>query len=142
MKYSVYENQLSRKREELRRETFEERNHEIEVAGLKKEIELSGNEILLLEIAIQKKEESKLKLQNLQELMDWLSTQFTNLVEFAERNVLIKLRKEFSALFRKWFILLIPENSLDSQVDENFTPIIMQGEAEMDYDFLSGGEAR
>src|SRR3989344_2523490 len=140
LKYSVYENQLSRKREELRRETFEERNHEIEVAGLKKEIELSGNEILLLEIAIQKKEESKLKLQNLQELMDWLSTQFTNLVEFAERNVLIKLRKEFSTLFRKWFILLIPENSLDSQVDENFTPIIMQGEAEMDYDFLSGGE--
>ena len=72
--------------------------------------------------------------------MDWLSTQFTNLAEFAERNVLIKLRKEFSTLFRKWFILLIPENSLDSQVDENFTPVIMQGEAEMDYEFLSGGE--
>ena len=34
----------------------------------------------------------------------------------------------------------MPENTLDSQIDENFTPIIMQGEIEMDYEFLSGGE--
>ena len=36
--------------------------------------------------------------------------------------------------------MLISENSLDSQIDENFTPVILQGETEMDYSYLSGGE--
>jgi len=36
--------------------------------------------------------------------------------------------------------MLVPEGSLDTQLDENFTPIIMQGGIEMDYSSLSGGE--
>ena len=36
--------------------------------------------------------------------------------------------------------MLISDSSLDSQIDENFTPIILQGEVEMDYSYLSGGE--
>ena len=76
----------------------------------------------------------------LEELADWLSSQFLILVDSIERNVLLKLRSEFSLLFRKWFSVLVSEDSLDSQIDENFTPIILQNDAEMDYSFLSGGE--
>ncbi len=36
--------------------------------------------------------------------------------------------------------MLVPEEDLDSQIDENFTPIIVKEDVEMDYSFLSGGE--
>ena len=139
-KYSIFENQYNLKKSELQKAFIDEKNAEIVLAELKKELQMSHQEILFLEHTIEKKEQSKKRILQLQETTDWLSTQFLGLIEFIERTVLIKLRQEFSNLFRTWFLLLIPENTLDSQIDENFTPIIMQGEIEMDYEFLSGGE--
>jgi len=139
-KYSIFENQYNLKKSELQKAFIDEKNAEIVLAELKKELQMSHQEILFLEQTIEKKEQSKKRILQLQETTDWLSTQFLGLIEFIERTVLIKLRQEFSNLFRTWFLLLIPENTLDSQIDENFTPIIMQGEIEMDYEFLSGGE--
>src|SRR3989338_8470350 len=52
---------------------------------------------------------------------------------------MLKLRLEFSKLFNKWFYLLV-QDSFESNLDENFTPIIMHNGAEMLYEFLSGGE--
>ena len=46
---------------------------------------------------------------------------------------------EFSKLFNKWFHMLAGD-TFEVQLDENFTPLITQGEFEMDYSFLSGGE--
>ncbi len=138
--YSTLDIHCKKKEEELKQVILEEKNTEIILAELKKEFELCQKEINLLEKIIMEKEQSKKKLNKINELIDWLSSQFLKLVELIESNVLIKLRNEFSNLFRKWFLMLIPENSLDSHIDENFTPVILQGEAEMDYDFLSGGE--
>ncbi len=140
LKFSTFEAHHKIKSFELEKALLEEKNMEINVAGLKKELEISSKEISFLEINIQKKEDTKKKLNQLIELCDWLSTQFLNLIDFTERNVLYKLRNEFSSLLRKWFLMLVPENSLDIKIDENFTPIIIQRESEMDYDFLSGGE--
>ena len=140
LKFSIFEAHHKIKSFELEKALLEEKNMEINVAELKKELEISNKEISLLEINIQKKENTKKKLNQFNELCDWLSTQFLNLIDFTERNVLYKLRNEFSSLLRKWFLMLVPENSLDIKIDENFTPIIIQQESEMDYDFLSGGE--
>jgi exonuclease SbcC len=49
------------------------------------------------------------------------------------------LRREFSVLFNSWFHVLAGD-AFEVRLDENFTPLIMQGETEMDYSFLSGGE--
>jgi DNA repair protein SbcC/Rad50 len=140
LKYTIFENQSKRTELELKQAVLEEKNTEIFLAELKKELQWLYREISVLKETIKKKEDSKKKLQELNELIDWLSSQFLKLVELVERNVLLKLRKEFSTLFRKWFLMLVPEGSLDSQIDENFTPVVMQGGAEMDYSFLSGGE--
>jgi exonuclease SbcC len=140
LKYSPLEIKFKTKETELKRATLEEKNVEISLAELIKELELSHKEISLAEEIIKMKEQAKIKLYKLNELSDWLSSQFLKLINITERNVLLKLRKEFSSLFRKWFLMLISENSLDSQIDENFTPVILQGEIEMDYGFLSGGE--
>lgn len=140
LEYSPLSIKFKNKEQELKQAFLEEKNTEISLAELKKELELSRNEVSILEQAIKRKEESKVRFYELNELIGWLSTQFLNLIDLTERNVLLKLREEFSALFRKWFLMLIPDESLESQIDDNFTPIIMQGESEMDYSFLSGGE--
>ena len=140
LEYSPFEIKFKTKELELKKALSEEKNVEISLAELVRELEISHKEIALFQEMIKKKEQSKTRLYKLNELSDWLSTQFLKLIDTTERNVLLKLRKEFSSLFSKWFLMLISENSLDSQIDENFTPVILQGETEMDYSYLSGGE--
>ncbi|MBI2452513.1 AAA family ATPase [Candidatus Pacearchaeota archaeon] len=140
LEFSQFDSLYKKKEIELKQAVQEEKREEIALAELKKELELIKKEIIFLEDGIKNKEERKKKLEERRELIDWLSSEFLSIVDIIERNVLLKLRAEFSNLFRKWFQMLVPENSLESQIDDNFTPIIMQGEAEIDYEFLSGGE--
>jgi ABC-type Na+ transport system ATPase subunit NatA len=72
-------------------------------------------------------------------MSDWLSNGYLGLIDFIERSVMIKLRSEFSRVFNHWFNMLVPE-SFEAQLDENFTPVILQSGIEMEYSFLSGGE--
>jgi exonuclease SbcC len=134
-----YHNIYKIKQDELKRAFLDEKNTEIAVAEIKKEIELTNKEILFLDGELAKKENSKKQLSELQELMDWLSSQFLILIDFTEKNVMIKLRMEFSNVFNKWFRMLAGD-TLDVRLDENFTPLIIQGDVEMEYSFLSGGE--
>jgi DNA repair protein SbcC/Rad50 len=138
--FSPLDFKLKKKDEELRNALVQEKKSEIMLAESTKELQISQREIDLLEKGIAIKLKLKEKLSQIEELIEWFSAQFLSLVEMIERNVMLKLRNEFSSLFRKWFSILVSENGLDSQIDENFTPIIIQGGAEMDYSFLSGGE--
>ncbi len=139
LEFSKFNNLLKAKSEELSRAFNQEKNSEIAVAELKKELELTNKEILQIMKVVEEKEASKKKLMELLELSSWLSTQFLGVVNFIERNVMLKLRIEFSRLFSKWFHTLAGE-SFDVHIDENFTPLVVQNESEMDYAFLSGGE--
>ncbi|MDP1695900.1 MAG: hypothetical protein Q8L29_03235 [archaeon] len=137
---SKFENIYQHKQTELKNAFREEKNAEIFLAESKKEIEMTIKEESNLISLITQKENSKKKLSELLELTDWLSTRFLGLVDFTERNVMIKLRREFSKLFSKWFSMLVADSSFEVQLDEKFTPVLMQRETEMDYSFLSGGE--
>lgn len=128
------------KQTELKTFFQDERKVEIILAELKKELELTYRQIEDIQNQIIKKETSKKKLSELIELNGWFFSHFLNLIEFIERNILRKLRDEFSKLFNKWFLMLVPSESFEVQLDESFTPIILQSETEMDYNFLSGGE--
>lgn len=139
LNYSRFSNLHRIKQEELKKAFLHEKNSEISLAELKKELELTIKEVLLLESQIVDKQAKKQKLFNISELADWLSNHFLNLIDYTERNVMLKLRLEFSNLFSKWFSLLV-QDYFDVQLDENFTPIIIQNGVEMDYSFLSGGE--
>jgi exonuclease SbcC len=139
LKFSTFSNHYKIKQDELKLAFQKEKNSEISLAELKKELEITNKEITLLQKTIKQKEKSKEKLASILELSDWFSTHFINLIDFTERNVLMRLRMEFSKLFNKWFHMLAGE-TFEVQLDENFTPLITQGEFEMDYSFLSGGE--
>ncbi len=125
--------------EKLKKAFLQERDSDISLAELKKELELTHKEVFNIEKRISQKETSKKKLSNLLEMSDWLNNQFLTLADFVERTLLMNIRTEFSKLFNTWFHILAGE-SFEIQLDENFTPLIMQNGLEMDYSFLSGGE--
>ncbi len=137
--FSTFETALKKKQEESKQANTEERDAEIALAQLKKEFELMQHERTRTEAGIAEKEKTKQKLAEKEALCAWIGDKITALLSYIEHQVLLTLRQEFSHLFRKWFQILAGE-SFDVRLDENFTPIIMQGDIEMEYSFLSGGE--
>ncbi|MAH03250.1 hypothetical protein CMI39_00490 [Candidatus Pacearchaeota archaeon] len=127
------------KQKELEDALKQERLVEINVAELKKEIDVFSKQIEELKERVKKTEEVKEKLNYLIELDDWLTKKFMPLISFIEKNVMIKLRVEFSKLFEEWFCMLVSD-SFNIRLSDDFTPIIEQQDYELDYSYLSGGE--
>ena len=134
-----FEALFKEKQKEIENAMKEERLADIKVAELKKEIEVFSKQIGEIKERIQQTEEIKKKLHYIMELENWLSEKFTSMISFIERNVMAKLKTEFSELFNKWFCMLVSENFM-ARIDENFTPIIEQQDYEIPYEYLSGGE--
>ena len=116
-----------------------ERKLEIKKAEILREIEINEKEILIVEKEIKEKEEIKEKLIHMVELENWLANNFLDLIGVIEKNVMVKLKSEFSKLFNEWFSILVPD-TFTVRLDDDFTPIIEQQDYELDYSFLSGGE--
>jgi len=139
LEYTKFENLLKIKNEELIKIAESEKSREIESAEIRKEIELTNKEMSKLNIEINKGEESRNKLIKMLDVENWLSNNFANLARFTEKNILVALRKEFTKIFNKWFSMLTTD-SFEVYLDENFSPVIVHNEFELDYEFLSGGE--
>ena len=129
--------------EKLDREIIEAKRNEnslaIKLAEVNKEIQFLDREIKEREVEILKKEDFKKKTEKIREIEYWISEKFINLILFTEKQVMIRLKDEFSKLFSKWFSILVSE-SLSARLDEDFSPVIEQQDYELDYSFLSGGE--
>ena len=117
----------------------QERLAEIKTAELKKEIEFYSRQIDELREKIKKSEEIRKKLNYLVEVENWISKKFLPLISMIEKNVMIKLKKEFSQFFSEWFSMLVSE-TFNVHLDDDFTPVIEQQDYELDYSYLSGGE--
>lgn len=139
LKFSKFDTQYRLKHEELKKAFVAEKNAEIAIAELKKEGEMTGIEMARIQEEIAQKALLEEKWKRLTLLVDWLANQFLALINFTEIQVMMKLRREFSRVFSTWFHM-IAGDAFEVQLDENFTPVIMQGEFEMEYSFLSGGE--
>ena len=134
-----FENIFEKKQEEHDEALKQERMVEIKVAELKKEIEVFSKQIEEFKERIKKTEEIREKLNYITKLETWLSKNFSPLISFIERNVMIRLKTEFSKLFARWFSMLVSD-VFEVGLDDNFTPIIEYQDYEIDYSYLSGGE--
>lgn len=137
--FNKFDKILEDKQKELEESLRQERMAEIKVAELKKEIEVFSQNIEELKEKIEKSEEVKIKLNYVASLENWLSNNFSAMMYLTERNVMAKLKSEFSKLFARWFSMLVPEN-FEARLDDQFTPIIEYQDYEIDYAYLSGGE--
>ena len=134
-----FDNLFKEKQKEFEEASKEERLAEIKVAELKKEIDVFSRQISELMQRIKKTEGIREQLIYLSRLEDWITKNFIPLISFIEKNVMIKLKTEFSKLFSEWFSMLVTD-SFNVRLDDNFTPIIEQQDYEIDYAYLSGGE--
>lgn len=139
LEYTKFENLSRLRKEELSKLTESRNRKDIELAEIRKEIELTNKDIAKYNSEIEKGEISKNKLIRMLEVENWLSNNFNNLTKFTEKNILVALRKEFTKIFNKWFSMLTTD-SFEVYLDENFSPVIVHNEFELDYQFLSGGE--
>jgi len=117
----------------------EERKSEIKLVETKKELEFIKQQILDLESQIKKAEETQKHLSYLLQVEEWMSKKFIPLISNIEKNVMIKLKAEFSNTFSEWFSMLVSD-SFNVRLDDSFTPIVEQQDYEIDYAYLSGGE--
>jgi len=117
----------------------QEKQAEIKVAELKKEIEVFSYQIDELRKKILRTENIKKELHYISELENWLSKKFAPVISFIEKNVMLKLQSEFSKVFTEWFAMLVPD-AFNVRLNDDFTPIIEYNDYEIDYAYLSGGE--
>lgn len=134
-----FDNIYEEKQREFEEAQSEEKSAEIKVAELRKEIEMFALQIESLRERISKIEGLKKQLDYLNELESWLSKNFLLIISLIEKNVMVKLKAEFSKSFSEWFNMLVSDN-FQVRLSDDFTPIIEQQDYELDYAYLSGGE--
>ena len=139
LEFTKFDNLFEIRKSELKELFNKEKKTEIGIAEIKKELEITEREIKELEKKISEGEKLKQKMINLLDIENWLSGKFLNLISFTEKNIMIALRKEFTQIFNKWFSMLTTD-SFQVYLDETFSPVITQGDFELDYTYLSGGE--
>lgn len=137
--FKKYESLYEESQKNLDKAFKDERQAEIKVAELKKEIDFFSKQIQEIKEKIKKTEEIKKQLNYLIELENWLSENFSQLISVIERNVMSRLKSDFSELFSKWFSMLVSD-SFNVKIDDEFTPVIEQQDYEINYEYLSGGE--
>ena len=112
---------------------------EITIATQNKELEILKIRLEELSKEIQDKEKIREQIDHLRGLQGWVQKNFITLVDSMEKMKMTQLRSEFSRIFKDWFSILVSD-SISVRLDEDFTPLIINQDYEMDYSFLSGGE--
>ncbi|HPD82157.1 MAG TPA: AAA family ATPase, partial [Candidatus Pacearchaeota archaeon] len=134
-----YDNLYEEKQKGLNDALKEEKFAEIKVAELKREIDVFSRQITELKERIKKIEQIKKQVHHLSDLEEWITKRFISMISIIEKNVLTKLKTEFSELFSEWFSMLVSD-SFNVRLSDDFTPIIELQDYEIDYAYLSGGE--
>jgi len=137
--FSSFELVYQKKNREMNEILSKENNIMIRRAEMKAEIQFLERQIKEFEAEIRKIEQEGIKLNYMKEIEFWLSNKFLDFVLHTEKNVMLKLREDFSAVFSNWFSILVPEG-ISVRLDESFSPVIQQADYEIDYGYLSGGE--
>jgi exonuclease SbcC len=137
--FLIYDSVYVKKSQELREITSKENALMVKRAEMNAEVQFLKKQIMTLEEELKRIEELGKKLNHMKELEFWINNKFLEFVLFTEKNVMLKLREDFSTLFSNWFSTLVSD-TISVRLDESFSPIIQQNDCEIDYSYLSGGE--
>ncbi|MEK6983394.1 MAG: AAA family ATPase [Nanoarchaeota archaeon] len=132
-KYKIIKKEIDELLPQERFLELEKRKYETEKESIKRFI-------LSLEKEINEKREAKERLAFISQLNNWIDELFANLMSTMETHVMLNIHSEFNELFKKWFDILMEDESINVRVDEEFTPIIEQDGYETYIENLSGGE--
>ncbi len=139
-KYRNLEEKYTRRREELEKVKNQCSKLEKEEALMNNELKNIKEKIDCLKKEIDIREKSKRKLLDLSQKQEWLEKYFMNLMQVMEKNIMLKVHKDFDSLFQKWFNMIIDPEVMVCKLDSSFSPLIEQNGHDIDFGFLSGGE--
>jgi DNA repair protein SbcC/Rad50 len=111
---------------------------ELNLAGINQELKSINNQIESINKKLNEHENIKQKISKFNQIHEWFENFFIKLMTTMEKHVMISIHREFSSLLTEWFNILIDD--VDVQLDDEFTPRIIQNGYETDLDSLSGGE--
>lgn len=117
-----------------------EKQQEILIITLEKEMQRIQEQKTMLEKELQTKQERAVCLQRMELSARWLDDYFIPLVVTMEKQVLLQVHAAFAGLFTSWFSLLMEDTSMSARLDEEFTPVIEQNGYDTALLDLSGGE--
>ena len=116
------------------------KQHEIREATLLKEKQDIETQIDQLTQEILDKLKIKEKISHLIKIQEYLQGNFTELMKTMEKQIMLRVHNDFNELFKKWFDILVENESLQVDLDHEFSPKIQQAGYDIDYQHLSGGE--
>ncbi len=96
--------------------------------------------ITMLERDINSKLEAKKKLEHSKVMHNWFTDYFTPLLDVIEKHIMARIHSDFNDVFKKWFSILVDDDMLQPNLDDSYTPIILQNGYDIEYNNLSGGE--
>ncbi|MEK6862619.1 MAG: hypothetical protein AABW57_00435, partial [Nanoarchaeota archaeon] len=128
------------KRKELDESLKKEKSLEIERASYLANIQELNKGVENLNKEITLKLITKNNITRINDIQFWLEEYFINIADLIEKQVMLKVHKDFNSLFEKWFSMLMENENFIVRLDEEFTPLIQQNGHDIDYLYLSGGE--
>ncbi|MEK6817626.1 MAG: AAA family ATPase [Nanoarchaeota archaeon] len=139
LELNKFDNLYTEKQIQLDEAMKQEKIIEIKIAELKKEIYFYSRQIDELTEKINQAEIVKEQMNYLIDLESWISKEFILLVSSIEKNIMNKLKSEFSKLFSEWFSMLVSD-TFNVSLDDTFTPVVEFQDYAIEYNYLSGGE--
>jgi exonuclease SbcC len=138
--YSDLEKQLERIKSKIGEKQQQEKEILIEYSGLEQNKKDLQKEIKDLELEIENKNKIQEQMARFKEIQEFLTKNFSFVINSMEKQVMAHLRLEFNSLFRRWFSILVDSPQFDARIDQDFKPLISQAGYEVNYEYLSGGE--
>ncbi|MEK6845038.1 MAG: AAA family ATPase [Nanoarchaeota archaeon] len=139
LELNKFDNIYNEKQNQLDEAMKHEKIIEIKIAELKKEIYFYSRQIEELTEKIVQASLVKEQMNYLIDLESWISNEFVLLISSIEKNIMNKLKSDFSALFSEWFSMLVSD-TFNVSLDDTFTPVVEFQDYVIEYNYLSGGE--
>tara|TARA_B100001123_G_C15334160_1_gene1032228 strand:+ start:2980 stop:5070 length:2091 start_codon:yes stop_codon:yes gene_type:complete len=111
-----------------------------ESGQIEQELRHADTQSKLWEKNVKETENWKKDQEKLVDYHTWIKEFFIPSTNQIEKQVLITIQQNFNETYRRWFKILIEDNSKDSWLAEDFTPILEQDGFEQNFYNLSGGE--
>jgi len=134
------ENAMADSRNELNELLKKEKILIVEQSGIAARIEEFQKRVQNLEAELEKKKQTKEKLDRLKGIHSWLSESLVPLIGIMEKEVFARLHGEFSERLQKWLGILLGDVGIAIRLDEAFSPVVEQDGYELPISHLSGGE--
>ncbi|MDD5178546.1 MAG: AAA family ATPase [Candidatus Nanoarchaeia archaeon] len=131
--YKKEKNNLEALRNEFRDVEIKKVRFESEIDSINRNIKNVTNEI-------DEKIKQREKLNYITQLRTWIEESFLNMIIVMEKQVMLKVHYDFDVLFQNWFNIIMNNEDISINLDEEFTPKIVQNGHDIEYHFLSGGE--